>query len=332
MFWRPSHPVSDEQLNAYADGRVSTQERARVDEHLASCAPCRQALAELRTLSQALAGMERARVPRSFALREVDVRAAVPPRAAGLSAVMPALSGVTMAAFVAFAVLVGVDMSDGAGRGADGGRDVPDESILSGGLGGEESAEDGDTLPFDTGEEAADDAFRVTAATGNYLDRSTPPSHTPALPAVGPPPEETAPPTVGPVLDGTPSAAGPLEGDTLAPDAGLQPGEAPSAVATSTLAPSPLPATGVEPENTAQVVSAGTPVVTPPVNGAALPEEATPPEASPAAPETKTPVTLEPSEPDGGGDTVLRSAEIATAAVGLVAGGSLALAWWRRRT
>jgi anti-sigma factor RsiW len=244
VFWGQKHPVSDEQLSAYADGRVASGERAQVDAHLESCAPCREALTELRALHQALSVMPKAARPRSFALREADVQA--PSRAAGgpLAAAMPMLSGVTMAAFVAFAVLVGVDVS---GDGSSGDRSASSAGFLSAG-------EDRSPAPqaLEQPEEASDDATR-----GAGSDATAEGS-----PASG----QTY------VVTATAKAATYSYnsiGDAFSP----------------TLAPS---ATPPQPEAASQ------------------------------------------ADEDGGG--ALRAAQIATAALGLVAGGSLAMVWWRRRT
>ena len=229
MFWGQKHPVSDEQLSAYADGRVPSEERSRLEAHVDSCATCREALAELRALRQALSSMPPATLPRSFALREGDVRR--PERsgaaAGGLSVAMPMLSGVTMAAFLAFGVLLGMDMIDTSTNGS------------------------------------SDEASAPMPVTSSY-DASE----------RGPGAEDAAlPPTLGAANDGLQRL-------------------------TATAAPA---AQGF-------VVPSATPLL-PPAEEVAR------------------------GEPDGDGDnTALRMAEMATAAVGLVAGGALTMAWWRRRT
>lgn len=121
MFWGQKHPVRDEQLSAYADGRVPSAERPRLEAHIESCASCREALAELRALRQALSSMPSAPVPRSFALREADVRRPERTSAAGgrVAAAVPVLSGVTMAAFLAFGVLLSMDMTGSTSMSSD---------------------------------------------------------------------------------------------------------------------------------------------------------------------------------------------------------------------
>lgn len=115
LFWdnfRRRHPIGDEELNAYIDGELDAAARARVEAHLESCAACREAVDELRTVSQALQALPRAQAPRSFALREADVEP-MPARQAGwLAGATPLLGGVATVAFLAFFVLVGVDVAD----------------------------------------------------------------------------------------------------------------------------------------------------------------------------------------------------------------------------
>ena len=52
-----------EQLSAYLDDELSADERAAVDRHLALCDSCRDQLASLRALSQALRDEEVPPVP-----------------------------------------------------------------------------------------------------------------------------------------------------------------------------------------------------------------------------------------------------------------------------
>lgn len=107
---RRRHPINDEDLSAYVDGQLEAAARARLEAHIDACAACREALGELRALRRALRELPRAAAPRSFALREADVRPPEAPRPAGALVRAPALlGGVAMVAFVAFGVLVGVD-------------------------------------------------------------------------------------------------------------------------------------------------------------------------------------------------------------------------------
>ena len=60
--------LTNEQLSAYLDRQITPQEQASFDAHLASCAQCRDALAELRATVLLLRAMPRSEVPRSFTL------------------------------------------------------------------------------------------------------------------------------------------------------------------------------------------------------------------------------------------------------------------------
>ena len=122
LFWRSRHSLRDEELSAYVDGQLDAAARARVDAHLETCAACRDELAELRGLRQALSELPRVPAPRSFALREADVGPTEVPRGGGFLSTAPAmLSGLTAAAVLAFVVLVGVDLSSvGSSGGGDG--------------------------------------------------------------------------------------------------------------------------------------------------------------------------------------------------------------------
>lgn len=124
MFWR-RHPVSDEQLSAYLDEQLVAAEGARVQAHVESCASCRETLDELRAVRSALRSLPSAASPRSYTLREADVQAPASVQTGWLPRAMPALSGLTAAALVAFVVLVGVDISNqGSGAARDGGSAV----------------------------------------------------------------------------------------------------------------------------------------------------------------------------------------------------------------
>ncbi len=60
--------LTNEQLSAYLDRQITPQEQASFDAHLASCAQCRDALAELRATVLLLRAMPRPEAPRSFTL------------------------------------------------------------------------------------------------------------------------------------------------------------------------------------------------------------------------------------------------------------------------
>ncbi|MCH7838168.1 MAG: zf-HC2 domain-containing protein, partial [Chloroflexi bacterium] len=108
FFWR-KHPIRDVDLSAYVDGQLEPPARDRLEAHIETCTPCREALAELRALRSALQELPPATAPRSFALREADVRAEAKP---SLTPARPPalLGGLASVALVAFVALVGVDV------------------------------------------------------------------------------------------------------------------------------------------------------------------------------------------------------------------------------
>lgn len=108
MFWR-RHAVHDDDLSAYVDGRLDAAARGRIEAHIESCSSCRQTVAELGELRSALRELPRATAPRSFALREADVRPATPEPAGPFVRAVPMLGGLTAVAVLAFFVLLGFD-------------------------------------------------------------------------------------------------------------------------------------------------------------------------------------------------------------------------------
>lgn len=68
------HSQVAELLSAYIDDEVSVDERALVEEHLATCNSCVQDLATLRQTVTLLGELPRMAAPRPFTLRESDVR------------------------------------------------------------------------------------------------------------------------------------------------------------------------------------------------------------------------------------------------------------------
>jgi hypothetical protein len=118
---RRAHP-SDDELSALLDGHVTAGARARIDDHLAWCAECRDAFAELRAVRSSLRAFPEVAVPRSFALRERDVRTAAGSWVFGvIQRSVPMATGVAMVAGVLFFALLAVDLSGG---GSDGGGDA----------------------------------------------------------------------------------------------------------------------------------------------------------------------------------------------------------------
>lgn len=147
FFWR-KHPIRDVDLSAYVDGQLEPPARDRVEAHIETCAPCREALVELRALRSALQELSPATAPRSFALREADVRAE--PKPSLVPARPPALlGGLASVALVAFVALVGVDVLGQPSTQ----RDVDTNSPMSA-----EAAGDGTKIELSENNAAGDDA------------------------------------------------------------------------------------------------------------------------------------------------------------------------------
>jgi len=117
------HPFGEEELSSYLDGRLSPAESTRLEEHLASCEPCRRHLEELRAVVEGLRALPSAPAPRSFVLRPEQVeaprrRTPVGPAAWAQRASAFAPAGVAAVALLLFLVLVGVDLGTLGGKGA----------------------------------------------------------------------------------------------------------------------------------------------------------------------------------------------------------------------
>jgi hypothetical protein len=108
---RRKHEVSDEELSALIDGQLAPDVAARVERHAATCAACAEKLSDLRSLRSTLSELPRATAPRSFALREADVRAAAAVTSDRWGRAQAVMSAATAAVFIAFGVLVAVDAS-----------------------------------------------------------------------------------------------------------------------------------------------------------------------------------------------------------------------------
>ena len=67
------HPIGEADLSAYVDGRVSPDERRRLEEHLRSCPACTRKLEGLRTVVAELRQLPPVAAPRSFALSATQV-------------------------------------------------------------------------------------------------------------------------------------------------------------------------------------------------------------------------------------------------------------------
>jgi hypothetical protein len=108
---RRKHEVSNEELSALIDGQLAPDVSARVERHAAACAACAEKLSDLRSLRSTLADLPRAAAPRSFAVREADVRAAAAVTSDRWGRTQAVMSAATAAVFIAFGVLVAVDAS-----------------------------------------------------------------------------------------------------------------------------------------------------------------------------------------------------------------------------
>ena len=81
-------------LSEYIDGRLTSEERERVEHHLEECAACAQELESLRSTLEMLRQVPDVAVPRSFVLREAEVEreAPAPQRRGGWLRPVPALA------------------------------------------------------------------------------------------------------------------------------------------------------------------------------------------------------------------------------------------------
>jgi anti-sigma factor RsiW len=116
------HPFGEEELSSYLDRRLSPAESTRLEEHLASCEPCRRHLEGLRAVVEGLRALPSAPAPRSFALRPEQVeaprrRTPVGPAAWAQRASAFGPAGAAAAALLLFLVLVGVDLATLGGGG-----------------------------------------------------------------------------------------------------------------------------------------------------------------------------------------------------------------------
>jgi hypothetical protein len=127
------HPLSDEALSAYVDGR--SPPAANVEAHLTLCEPCRAKVSELLAVKSMLAELPQVRPARSFALTpEMAARPASPspsPVKRGRLIWAPA------AALTALVLLLGVDLAligggdEGSSRGAADSAATKDEAAES---------------------------------------------------------------------------------------------------------------------------------------------------------------------------------------------------------
>lgn len=119
----PLRHIDTDALNAYLDDELSSDERRRIDEHLAMCADCRQELAELRVVRELLRGFPQFDPPASFQLgSEHERRKTAEPTT--ILRLLPLVRALSVAAVLAFMVVggvvvaerVGLDGDSGAGR------------------------------------------------------------------------------------------------------------------------------------------------------------------------------------------------------------------------
>jgi len=113
------HPLREEDLSAYLDGRLPTARSARLEEHLAACEPCRQRLEGLRAVVEGLRALPSMAAPRSFALRPEQVTSPARPMAWAQRASAFGPAGAAAAAALLFIVLVGVDLGTMRGGGPE---------------------------------------------------------------------------------------------------------------------------------------------------------------------------------------------------------------------
>ena len=106
LFGRKGQHLSDELFSSYLDGQVTSREGEQVEEHLATCQRCQEALAGLRSTVELMHRVPAISVPRSFVLSEVAQpaprRALVPAWAVGAVASMAA---------ALFAVIISADLT-----------------------------------------------------------------------------------------------------------------------------------------------------------------------------------------------------------------------------
>lgn len=155
MFWFDRHRRFRDQLSAYIDGALDPPAAARLEAHLAQCAPCRVELEQLRATVAALRELPEAEAPRSFALspeRAAVRRPAVPAAPLAFGARIAA-AGVA----VALAAVLVVDLGDLGGDGA------PEETPPSGMI-AERQADEGEMEAGDAAPAAVPEPYGTPAA------------------------------------------------------------------------------------------------------------------------------------------------------------------------
>lgn len=106
--FKSEHQRIEEMLSAYLDGELSPKEQARVEKHLAQCAHCAHDLHTLRQTVALLKQLPPVAVPRSFAVRPVQV--AQRPDVFQVRRTYGYLRAATVLATVLFAVVLAGDV------------------------------------------------------------------------------------------------------------------------------------------------------------------------------------------------------------------------------
>lgn len=118
------HRYALQRLSAYMDGQLSEREQARVESHLMACPDCREELRTLRWTQDLARQMPVMPVPRSFIVREADLK--VTRIALPQFHLAPILAGLQTAAAVFAVLLVLVFAGDlWLGRGLPAGQSPP---------------------------------------------------------------------------------------------------------------------------------------------------------------------------------------------------------------
>jgi len=119
----PLHHVDTDALNAYLDDELTFEERRQIDEHLATCADCRQELAELSAVRDLLRALPQFDPHTSFQVgTEHERRKTAEPTT--ILRLLPLIRTLSVAAVLAFLIVggvvvaerIGLDGDSGAGR------------------------------------------------------------------------------------------------------------------------------------------------------------------------------------------------------------------------
>ncbi len=112
------HARIREMLDAFVDGELSPSAKARVEAHLPSCAPCRDAVAATRALKASLAALPEAPAPRSFRLTPAMVARPSPrPAKPAAPAFLVAARFAAATSVAALAIVGTLSLTSGGGAG-----------------------------------------------------------------------------------------------------------------------------------------------------------------------------------------------------------------------